>query len=211
VNSLPGWLRPVARAAARSIEVEQAAAPPPNARPSAVLMLFADGAGGGELLLTERAAALRQHAGQIAFPGGRADPEDPGPEITALREAQEEVGLDPATVDVFGQLPTVWIPHSNHAVAPVLGYWRERHGELTPVSAAEVARVLWTPLRDLIDPARRYTVVHPSGARGPAFDVGAPTPLWGFTAGLVARLLDRVGWARPWDETVVRSLPESTT
>lgn len=214
MSGLPPWLQPLAQLI-DSIEAEHLAPrfphPPADARPSAVLMLFADGVAGGELLLTQRAATLRHHAGQISFPGGRADPQDPAPAATALREAHEEVGLDPGTVEVFGQLPTLWIPPSNHAVTPVLGYWREPHDDLRPISTAEVSAVLWTPIQALTDPGRRFTVVHPSGWRGPAFDLGSPVPLWGFTAGLVARLLDRVGWARPWDETVVRSLPETMT
>ena len=124
---LPEWLRPLAELAG-SVDAEQLAPrfphAPADARPAAVLMLFADGDNGPELLLTERAAKMRNHAGQISFPGGATDPEDADAIATALREAHEEVGLDPDTVDVFGTLPTLWLPPSNFAVTPVLGYWR---------------------------------------------------------------------------------------
>jgi len=208
--SLPAWLRPLADLL-DSIEAEHLAPrfphPPAGARPAAVLMLFADGDRGPELLLTERAATLRNHAGQISFPGGRRDDTDRDAVHTALREAHEEVGLDPTEVEVFGTLPTLWIPPSNHAVTPVLGYWHEPH-VLHPESPAEVQQVLWTPLDLLIDPERRFSVVHPSGWTGPGFDIGADVPLWGFTAGIIARIFERLGWDRPWDASRTRPLPE---
>lgn len=209
-DALPTWLHPLADLL-DSVEAEQLAPnfphPPDDARPAAVLMLFADGEHGPELLLTERAATLRNHAGQISFPGGRSDATDRDAVHTALREAEEEVGLDPGEVDVFGTLPTLWLPPSNHAVTPVLGYWRTPH-PLAPHSPAEVQQVLRTPLGLLIDPDRRFSVVHPSGWTGPAFDIGADVPLWGFTAGIIARLFERLGWERPWDASQTRPLPE---
>lgn len=208
-SNLPPWLQPLAELAS-SVRAEQLAPkfphPPADARPAAVLICFADGLEGPELLLTQRASTLRNHAGQISFPGGASDPEDDGPEHTALREAHEEVGLEPAAVEVFGTLPTLWLPPSNFAVTPVLGYWHEPR-LLEPVSAAEVGSVIHHPISELIDPERRFSVVHPSGWRGPAFEIGTEVPLWGFTAGIVARLFDQLGWAQPWDESVERDLP----
>ncbi|EFQ83356.1 hydrolase, NUDIX family [Aeromicrobium marinum DSM 15272] len=214
-SSLPSWLHELAEIAA-SVRAEQLAPrfphPPEDARPAAVLLLFADGPDGPELLLTERAATLRNHAGQISFPGGGSDPADgvgrAGAIATALREAQEEVGLDPVAVEVFGVLPTLWLPPSNFAVTPVLAYWHQRE-QLEPVSAAEVGHVLHQPLDHLLDPDNRFSVVHPSGWRGPAFDLGGGTPLWGFTAGVISRLFEVVGWERPWDDTVERPVPGS--
>ena len=79
-------------------------------------MLFADGSDIGEsgpdVLLIERAADMRSHAGQPAFPGGAADPGDNGPVSTALREAQEETSLDPAGVTPVAALPQMWLPPS---------------------------------------------------------------------------------------------------
>ncbi|MBC9227046.1 NUDIX domain-containing protein [Aeromicrobium sp. 636] len=209
-TSLPDWLRPLADLLG-SVEAEQLAPrfphPPADARPAAVLMLFSEGERGRELLLTERAATLRNHAGQISFPGGKQDDTDRDPVHTALREAEEEVGLDPSEVVVFGTLPTLWLPPSNHAVTPVLGYWTNPH-PLTAHSPDEVEQVLPTSLDLLLDPERRFSVVHPSGWTGPAFDIGAETPLWGFTAGIISRLFERLGWERPWDATRTRPLPE---
>jgi len=207
-HRLPDWLRPVAdRAGGLTMEaLTRVPTPPADARPAAVLMLFADGRRGPEILLTRRGADLRHHAGQISFPGGGADPGDTGPADTALREANEEVGLDPATVDVFGELPTLWLPPSNFAVTPVLGYWTEP-AELASTSEIEVVEVLHQPIAELVDPAHRFSVTHPSGWIGPAFDVGLDVPLWGFTAGLVARLFEAVGWERPWDASDHRELP----
>lgn len=212
-ETLPDWLRPLAELAG-SVESSQLSPRfpdvPPDARPAAVLLLFSDGTDGPELLLTERATTMRNHAGQISFPGGKSDPEDADSVATALREAEEEVGLDPSTVDVFGTLPTLWLPPSNFAVTPVLGYWRTPT-PLRPVSDLEVVTVLHQPIGELIDPANRFSVAHPSGWRGPAFEVGTPMPLWGFTAGIVARLFEVLGWDQPWDDTVTRPLPELPT
>jgi 8-oxo-dGTP pyrophosphatase MutT (NUDIX family) len=209
VDSLPDWLRPLAELAS-SVEAEKLSphfpTVPDDARPAAVLMLFSDGVDGPELLLTERSATMRSHAGQISFPGGKSDPGDADAAATALREAEEEVGLDPATVEVFGILPTLWLPPSNFAVTPVLGYWREP-GRLLPVSDLEVVTVIHQPISGLMDPANRFSVRHPTGWTGPAFEVGTPVPLWGFTAGIISRLFEVLGWERAWDASITRPLP----
>jgi 8-oxo-dGTP pyrophosphatase MutT (NUDIX family) len=167
---------------------------------------FADGDEGPELLLTERSNQLRSHAGQISFPGGSSDPGDDGPIGTALREANEEVGLDPAAVAVFGTLPPRWLVPSNFSVTPVLAYWHDLH-ELER-SDGEVFRILHEPIDRLLDPANRFTVLHPSGWRGPAFEIGTQVPLWGFTAGVISMLFRLVGWEKPWDDGVIRRHPE---
>lgn len=206
---LPDWLAPVAELADTVTAGQMAPLlwdPPSNARPAAVLICFADGNDGPELLLTERSNTLRSHAGQISFPGGSSDPGDDGPVGTALREANEEVGLDPSAVAVFGTLPSRWLVPSNFAVTPVLGYWHAPH-ELAR-SDREVYRILLEPIDRLLDPANRFTLVHPSGWRGPAFEIGTQVPLWGFTAGVISMLFRLVGWEKPWDDSVARTHPE---
>ncbi|NJP47146.1 NUDIX hydrolase [Actinacidiphila epipremni] len=214
---LPGWLAPVAAAADR-IRPEQLSRflpPPAGGRQSAVLILFGErpappGAPGTtpagtrpDLLLIERSAALRSHAGQPSFPGGALDPQDgdpdgEGPLRAALREAREETGLDPAGVQLFGVLPRLYIPVSGFVVTPVLGWWREP-SPVAAVDPAETARVFRVPLADLADPANRATCVHPSGFRSPAFLV-QDALVWGFTAGLIDKILHFAGWERAWDE-----------
>lgn len=209
--TLPDWLKPVEKLAA-SVEAEQLAPrfphPPANARPAAVLICFADGENGPELLLTERAATLRNHAGQISFPGGAADADDEDAVTTALREAEEEVGLDPDDVLVFGILPTLWLPPSNFAVTPVLGWWEEPT-RLSIVSPDEVHRIHRVKIDDLLDPEHRINVRAPNGWLGPGFLIGPDRDLvlWGFTGGIIARLFDFLGWTREWDESRVRDVP----
>jgi 8-oxo-dGTP pyrophosphatase MutT (NUDIX family) len=204
-DGLPEWLAPVARAAETVRPSQLSRFLPPEdggGRQSAVLILFGEGERGPELLLMERAGTLRSHAGQPAFPGGALDPEDgdpatDGPLRAALREAEEETGLDPRGVQIFGVLPRLYIPVSGFVVTPVLGWWREP----TPVGAVdpkETARVFTVPVADLTDPAHRVTAVHPRGHAGPAFLVESAL-VWGFTAGVIDRLLHFAGWERPWD------------
>ncbi|WP_217247521.1 CoA pyrophosphatase [Streptomyces sp. AC602_WCS936] len=206
-EGLPGWLDPVVRAVATVRPTQLSRFLPPEdgaGRQSAVLILFGEGEGGRgpELLLMERAGTLRSHAGQPAFPGGALDAEDgdplgEGPLRAALREAEEETGLDPSGVQLFGVLPRLYIPVSEFVVTPVLAWWREP----TPVGVVdpnETARVFTVPVADLTDPANRVTTLHPSGHKGPAFLVESAL-VWGFTAGIIDRLLHFAGWERPWD------------
>ncbi|MEO3752634.1 CoA pyrophosphatase [Streptomyces sp. B6B3] len=202
--ALPEWLRPVARAASTVSprQLSRFLPPPDGGRPSAVLVLFGEGAQGPELLLLQRATSLREHAGQSSFPGGAIDPEDGDPLgegalRAALREAQEETGLDPAGVRIFATLPRLYIPVSGFVVTPVLAWWRDRT-PVGPVDPAETARVFTVPIAELADQERRGTAVHPSGFRGPCFLV-ADTLVWGFTAGVIDRILHYAGWERPWD------------
>jgi 8-oxo-dGTP pyrophosphatase MutT (NUDIX family) len=204
----PEWLRPLAdRIPALPPERFSRFLPPQNltVRQSAVLMLFGDDQKHGpDVLLIERARDMRSHGGQPAFPGGAADAVDSGPEATALREAAEETGLDPAGVHVVTTLPALWVPVSGFAVTPVLAYWREP----SPVHAAdpaEVARVVRVPVEELVAAENRVRVRHPSGYVGPAFTVGGLL-VWGFTGGLLATLLDIAGWAQPWDPSRIVAL-----
>jgi 8-oxo-dGTP pyrophosphatase MutT (NUDIX family) len=204
-DGLPRWLDPVARAA-ETVEPRQLSRflPPADGagRQSAVLVLFGEGERGPELLLMERASSLRSHAGQPSFPGGALDPEDgdpgtDGPLRAALREAEEETGLDPGGVQLFGVLPRLYIPVSSFVVTPVLGWWH-RPTPVGVVDPAETARVFTVPVADLTNPDNRATTVHPSGHRGPAFLVESAL-VWGFTAGIIDRILHYAGWEQPWD------------
>ena len=209
---LPAWLEPVRRGAAEITVDELTRFVPPEGsrtRRGAVLLLFGEGGDGPDLLLTERAHDMRSHPGQVSFPGGSVDETDPSPEAAALREAEEETGLDAAGVQVFATLPELWLPPSNFAVTPVLGWWREE-SPVDVVDPAEVHAVYRVPIAHLLDPAHRISVRHPSGWKGPAFLIGEDKDLilWGFTAGIIARLFDFLGWTRPWDPGVMRDLPE---
>ncbi|MHA6762147.1 NUDIX hydrolase [Streptacidiphilus sp. PAMC 29251] len=203
-EGLPDWLLPV-RDAAERLEPQQLSRflpPAEGGRRSAVLVLFGSGPKGPDLLLIERARSLRSHAGQPSFPGGALDPEDgdprgPGPVNAALREAWEETGLDPSGVQVFGVLPNLYIPVSNFVVTPVLGWWREQT-PVAPVDPAEVAAVFRVPIDELAAPERRARLKHPSGFTGPAFLVEGRL-VWGFTAGVIDRILHHAGLEQPWD------------
>ncbi len=169
---------------------------------------YAPAAAGGDdadLLLIQRRPGLRRHGGQPAFPGGAIEPGDTGPVEAALREAAEEVGLDPSGVDVLGTAPELFISRSGFRVIPVLGWWR-RPVSVGPADPAEVAATARVRISELTDRANRLTVRHPSGVSGPAFRVGGML-VWGFTAGLIDMLLTLGGWERPWDTSRVEDLP----
>jgi 8-oxo-dGTP pyrophosphatase MutT (NUDIX family) len=182
--------------------------PAEGGRDSAVLVLFGEGPNGPDVLVLERAATLRAHAGQPAFPGGAQDPEDSGPVAAALREATEEVGVEPSSVTVLGVLPALWLPPSGFVVHPVVGWWHDDH-DVRVVDTREVAAVARVPLSELTDPANRFRVGHPSGIIGPAFAVQGMV-IWGFTAGLLAGILTLAGWEQPWDTSRVEPLDPET-
>jgi len=178
---------------------------PEQARRGAVLMLFGQGPTGPDLLLTERAATMRSHAGQPAFPGGAIDPGEDAVEA-ALREGFEETGLIPSSVLPAALFPELYLPPSGFRVRPVLAYWLEP-GVVAPVDPAETASVARVPVADLADPSNRGVVRHSSGFIGPAFRV-ADLVVWGFTAALVDVLLELGGWTRPWDHERAFDLPD---
>lgn len=206
---LPRWLQPLADAAGqvRAHELSRFVPPAEGGRQSAVLILFGESDGRPDVLLIERAHDMRSHAGQPAFPGGALDPGDGGVVGAALREAAEETGLDVGGVQVFGTLPALFLPPSGFVVTPVLAWWRTA-AEVSVVDPREVASVHRVPLDELLEPANRLQVRHPSGYVGAAFRVSGLL-VWGFTAGLLDRLLTIAGWERTWDRSVVEDLPES--
>lgn len=206
----PAWFAPLATVLAdvEAHDVTRFLPPPGHRRRSAVLMLFGESGGVRDILLTERASTLRSHAGQVALPGGRIDAADTDPVAAALREAQEETGVDPSGVVVAGTLPELYLSVSDYAVTPVLAWWA-RPVPVGVVDTEEVARVVRVPVDELLDPGNRFRVAHPSGYVGPGF-AASGLFVWGFTAGLLDRLFHLCGWERPWDRTRVVPLPLPT-
>jgi len=180
----------------------------PRGVPAAVLLALSpvDGKDDLGLVLVRRPDSMRTHAGQVGLPGGAVDPGDPDGVAAALREANEEVGLEPASVRVLGSLDRSYIPVSNFDVLPVVGLWDGR-APLRP-NPAEVAGILRPTLRQLADPANHGTMpleelVGDAGLRGRAPDLASPVfwvdgvLVWGFTAGLLSLFLRSLGLDAP--------------
>jgi 8-oxo-dGTP pyrophosphatase MutT (NUDIX family) len=181
-----------------------------SGRPASVLVAFCETPFGPAVLLTERALGLRSHAGQAAFPGGGAEPDDADTAATAIREAGEEVGLDPTSVRVLGQLPQRYLPPSQYLVTPVIAWWARPH-PVGAVDVSEVARAVVVTIADLVDPANRFVVYGPrSRLFGPGFEID-DLFIWGMTAALLDELLRLGGWEVPWDHDQVRELPVGPT
>lgn len=182
-----------------------------TSRPAAVLVLLGENQPHGtsspeglDVLLVERAATLTHHPGQIAFPGGRLDAEDRGPVDAAVRETVEETGLDPSGVDVVGTLGGLSLPVSNHLVTPVLAWWA-RPSPVGVVDTRESAAVFRVAVGDLLDPENRRLARVRRGGRSldsPAFLVEGHL-VWGFTGIVLDRVLDGLGWTRPWEPRVL--------
>jgi len=150
---------------------------------------------------------MRSHSGQPAFPGGALDPTDSGVVTAALREAEEETGLDPTGVRPFAVLPDLFVPPSGFVVTPVLAWW-EVPSAVGVVDASEVADVLRIAIDHLINPANRVRVRHPSGYVGAGF-IFNDLVIWGFTGGLLDRIIALAGWEQPWDQSNVVDVDES--
>lgn len=157
-------------------------------KPAAVLIGVREN---GNVILTKRAARLKHHPGQIAFPGGKQDPDDADLTATALRETEEEIGLPPTQVTVLGVLPaheTV----TNYQVTPVIALI---HGDyaIRP-EAGEVAEVFEVPLAHLTNPAHfRIEGRRWQGRRRSYFAAPyGPYYIWGATACILRGLADRV-------------------
>ena len=180
-----------------------------TSREAAVLVLLTD-APDPEVVLIERAAGMRKHAGQIAFPGGAVEAGESAEEA-ALREAWEEVGLDAAAVSVLGRLPAARIPVSQFHVHAVVAWWTGA-GALVP-QAGEVAQVLRVPVSSLVAPQNRSSWRHASGRTGPGFDIADPSEegerlyVWGFSAYVLHAVLVAGGWTRDWDKDRYVQIP----
>ncbi|MCU1530598.1 MAG: CoA pyrophosphatase [Arthrobacter sp.] len=154
-----------------------------------------------DVLLLQRAQTLDDHPGQVAFPGGGIDAGESTVEA-ALREAQEETGLDPEGVEVLGVMPELALPRGNFLVTPVLGWWAAQ-SPVRVVDYGESAQVFRVPVRDLLDPDNRVmATVSRAGQsfQSPAFTVNGVV-VWGFTGMILNQLFEQLGWAVPWDRT----------
>jgi 8-oxo-dGTP pyrophosphatase MutT (NUDIX family) len=170
----------------------------PGDRQAAALLLLFEKRGRPHVVLTLRAAHLPHHADQVSLPGGRIEP-DESPEVAALREAYEEIGIPPAIVRVAGRLTPLHIPVSGFTLQAVIGVATE-----TPAfvpAAGEVAQVLEVPLEELADPSRlRRTTSERDGQIYdiPYFEVGG-FQVWGATAMILSEFLTLIGHdLDPW-------------
>lgn len=174
-----------------------------TARVGAVLVLLSDRDDDLEFVLTRRRDDLPTHPGQVSFPGGRREAGETT-RAAALREAEEEIGLRAATVDVVGRLPAFYIPPSRFWMAPVVARWREPH----PLRAqeSEVAAIVRAPLSHLADPDRWRKVRLSATGWSWAWTLDDGHILWGATGMVVTMMLDVLepGWAR---ETAPGDLP----
>ena len=164
---------------------------PPNPVPAAVLVPFIDRPEGLTVLLTQRASQLAKHAAQVAFPGGRLEESDPDVASAALREAQEEIGLDPACVRVFGYLPDHLVI-SGYRVTPVLSLVSPPLA-LTP-NPAEVADVFEMPVSHVFDRANHKARLRRVGDEDMLlYDIPwQQQNIWGATAGMLLTLVRMV-------------------
>jgi 8-oxo-dGTP pyrophosphatase MutT (NUDIX family) len=168
-----------------------AVAPPGPHRRAAVLVPIVSRGRGLFVLLTKRALHLRDHSGQIAFPGGKIDPADPSPLAAALREAEEEIGLKPSTVRLLGYLDP-YLSATGFLVTPVIGLV-EGAPALAP-NPGEVAEIFEVPLAHLMDPARYALKSRPWQGRIRYFYAIAfgEKLIWGVTAGILHNLYERL-------------------
>ena len=185
-QGLPGWLAPVVEAADTITVHELTRFMPPedsDARRGAVLMVFADRDDDPTRPTTSRTAAscCSPSAPTTCAPTPARSPSRAARSTrgrrrceAALREAHEEIGLDPAEVEVFGELPELWLPPSNFAVTPVLGYWRDR-GEVRIESPDEVHAIHHVAIADLLDPDHRINVAPPERLARPGLPHRRPT------------------------------------
>jgi 8-oxo-dGTP pyrophosphatase MutT (NUDIX family) len=160
---------------------------------AAVLVPIVDRPNGLTILLTQRTAHLTDHAGQISFPGGRMEPDDPHPTAAALRETAEEVGLSADRIDILGRLDT-YVTVTGYEIIPIVGLVRPPF-ILTP-DPFEVAEVFEVPLAFIVDPANHQK--HSSNLRGQTrhfFVLPYQNRyIWGATAGMLVNL---AGLLRP--------------
>jgi 8-oxo-dGTP pyrophosphatase MutT (NUDIX family) len=177
----PGDLPPSLRAQLR--------ARPPT--PAAVLVPIVDRPHGLHVLLTQRTAHLRDHAGQVSFPGGRIESDDEGPAAAALRETYEEIGLGSDYIQIVGYLDT-YLTATGFSVVPVVGFVRD--GFSLALDEFEVASVFEVPLEIILDPANHVVRTREfQGLQIGYYEIPYESyHIWGATAGMLVRLHDRL-------------------
>lgn len=188
IAALRQRLEPVERADALSDVFE---GQHPQARKAAVLLGLFDQNDEMHLAFIRRAATLRSHSGEIAFPGGAVDANDGSSVMTALREAYEEIGLDPTRVDVLGILPPVFTVVSNFLITPVVAFLPQGLGTLH-LQPNEVTELILASLRGLADPAIVHTEQWTRGGLTRTihfYEYGPHTTIWGATARILNTLL----------------------
>jgi len=164
-------------------------------RPAAVLVPIVDRAPAPTVLLTQRAAHLKDHSGQVSFPGGRVHAEDPTPEATALREAREEIGLDPGRVELLGRM-SEYRTRTGFRITPVVAIVTPPF-ELLP-DRNEVDEIFEVPLAFLLDPAnhRRESRVWQGETRWFYSMPYERHYIWGATAGMLVNLANHLAQGR---------------
>ncbi len=163
----------------------------PQVRRAAVLLALFDYEGETHLVFIRRATTLRSHSGEIAFPGGAVEASDSSLVIAALREAQEEIGLHPARVEVLGVLPPVFTSVSNFVITPVVAFLPQGSGQLH-LQESEVTELILASLHRLADPAIFHTEQWTRAAITHTvyfYDYGAYN-IWGVTARMLNALLE---------------------
>jgi 8-oxo-dGTP pyrophosphatase MutT (NUDIX family) len=154
---------------------------------AAVLVPIVDHSIGLSVIFTKRTSHLKAHSGQVSFPGGRAEPQDPTPEFTALREAQEEIGLAMERVEVLARLPE-YVTRTGFRVTPVVGLLTPPV-ELAP-DPREVEEVFEVPLAFLLDPSNHQRETRTKQGRSVGYYVVRYQEriIWGATAGMLVNL-----------------------
>ena len=188
IAALRERLEPVERAASLTDTWEGQR---PNARKAAVLLALFQEHGETYLAFIRRASTLRSHSGEIAFPGGSVDVTDVSPVKTALREAQEEIGLDPTRAEVLGVLSPVFTVVSNFLITPVVAFLPQGLGALE-LQVSEVAEIILVPLDGLADPTIAHTEEWTRGGLTRTvyfYDYGSYR-IWGATARILNMLLE---------------------
>ena len=162
-----------------------------GSRDAAVLIPIRDLTGRPEILFTERPDHLEKHAGEISFPGGKIEASDPSPRHTALRESHEEVGIEPAQVEVVGALPPVGTVVTSFRIQPFVGLLSDSARPIP--NPDEVAAILSFGIEDLASGyAMRRLVRRGVPIRTPTFEIEGHL-IWGATARILTDLLRRIG------------------